>query len=46
MSWYARVEKLELCYDPARDRRAIAQVKSARDIRDDEDGLSFKSKGL
>ena len=33
MSWYARVDKLELCYDPARDRRAIAQVEGARDIR-------------
>src|SRR5579863_7475850 len=32
MSRYARVNKLELCYDPARDRRAIAQVEGAHDI--------------
>jgi len=29
-------EKLELCYDPAQDRRAIAQVKDACDIRERE----------
>src|SRR5579863_3977518 len=29
-------EKLELCYDPARDRRVIAQVRDARDIRERE----------
>ena len=27
---------LTICYDPARDRRAIAQVQGARDIRDRE----------
>src|SRR5579863_5663371 len=30
------IESLIKCYDPARDRRAIAQVRDARDIRERE----------